>query len=160
MGKMVPAAGPMIDRIGAVLQHFWRKAGNRSKVIGGLAPLGEDGFAMLFRPRAAIKTIAFATFENAGELSPLDLQRVFNQIAMGVPYSESRLKELLHYNIRPLYEEKGRLEVTFCPCPGRARSGLGGTPRQHRSAAGRGLYLQLRGTQGDLSRPIASCWTL
>ncbi len=116
MGKMVPAAGPMIDRIGAVLQHFWRKAGNRSKVIGGLAPLGEDGFAMLFRPRAAIKTIAFATFENTGELSPLDLQRVFNQIAMGVPYSESRLKELLHYNIRPLYEEKGRLEVTFCPC--------------------------------------------
>ena len=116
IGKMVPAAGAMIDRIGAVLQHFWRKAGNRSKVVGSLAPFGEDEFEMLFRPRSAIKTIAFATFENTGELSPLDLQRVFNQIAMGVPYSESRLKEMLHYNIRPLYEEKGRLDVTFCPC--------------------------------------------
>ena len=116
MGKVVPAAGPMIDRIGAVLQHLWRKAGNRSQVVGSLAPVGEGEFAMLFRPRSAIKTIAFATFENTGELSPLDLQRVFNQIAMGVPYSQSRLKELLHYNIRPLYEEKGRLEVTFCPC--------------------------------------------
>ena len=116
IGKMVPAAGTMIDRIGAVLQHFWRKAGNRSKVVGSLAPFGEGEFEMLFSPRSAIKTIAFATFENTGELSPLDLQRVFNQIAMGVLYSESRLKEMLHYNIRPLYEEKGRLDVTFCPC--------------------------------------------
>ena len=116
VGEMVPPMGPMIDRIGAVLQHFWRKAGNRSKVISGLAPFGESEFEMLFSPRSAIKTIAFATFENAGDLSPLDLQRVFNQIAMGVPYSESRLKEMLHYNIRPLYEEKGRLEVAFCPC--------------------------------------------
>ena len=116
IGERVPAAGPMVDRIGAVLQYFWRKAGNRSKVVGSLAPLAEDEFEMIFRPRSAIKTIAFSTFEHTGELSPLDLQRVFNQIAMGVPYSESRLKELLHYNIRPLYEEKGRLEVSFCPC--------------------------------------------
>lgn len=116
LGKMVPATGPMIERIGAVLGNFWSSTGNRSEVVGRLAPFGDGQFEMLFSPRSEIKTIAFSTFENTGELSSLDLQRVFNQIAIGVPYSEHRVKEMLHYNIRPLYEEQGRLEVTFCPC--------------------------------------------
>ena len=138
IGEMVPPTGPMIDRIGAVLEHFWRKAGNRSKVVGSLVPFGEGEFEMVFSPRSAIKTIAFATFKNAGDLSPLDLQRVFNQIAMGVPYSESRLKEMLHYNIRPLYEENGRLEVTFCPC------------RADPDPDSEGLLVSIEVQQGDL----------
>ena len=32
---------------------------------------------------------------------------------MGEAYSKSRLMELLHFNVRPLFEEKGRMNVRF-----------------------------------------------
>jgi outer membrane protein insertion porin family len=115
-GEKVPPTGTMVERIGKTLQEFWKAKGNDSEVIGRLVPTGQDEFEMLFQPETSIQTIAFVKFENSGVLSPLDLQRSFNQVAMGVPYSETRLQELLHYNVLPLYEEKGRMEVQFCPC--------------------------------------------
>ena len=114
--KRVPPTGPLVRMIGNVLQGFWAQQGNDSKIIGSLAPTIEDEFEMIFQPPSAIKTIAFVTFEDSGDITPLDLQRHFNQSAMGVPFSQPRLLELLHHNVRPLYEEKGRLGVTFCPC--------------------------------------------
>ena len=114
--KKVPPTGPLLRMIGNVLQRFWIEQGNDSKIVGSLAPTIEDEFEMVFQPPSAIKTIAFVTFENSGDISPHDLQRHFNQSAMGVPFSQPRLLELLHHNVRPLFEEKGRLGVTFCPC--------------------------------------------
>ena len=114
--KRVPPTGPLVNMIGNALQGFWAKQGNDSKIVGTLAPAIEDEFEMVFQPPSAIKTIAFVTFEDSGDITPLDLQRHFNQSAMGVPFSQPRLLELLHHNVRPLYEEKGRLGVTFCPC--------------------------------------------
>ena len=114
--KRVPPTGPLVSMIGNVLQGFWVQQGNDSKIIGSLAPTIEDEFEMIFQPPSAIKTIAFVTFENSGDITPLDLQRHFNQSAMGELFSQPRLLELLHHNVRPLYEEKGRLGVTFCPC--------------------------------------------
>ncbi len=113
-----PPDGPMIKLIGSILEHHRVQQGKDAKVIGRLAPRGEseDEFDLVFQPPSAIKTIAFVTFENTGELSPLDLQRRFNQAAMGVPFSQPHLKELLRHNVRPLYEAKGYLGVVFCPC--------------------------------------------
>ena len=116
-GDKVPPTGTMVERIGNALQEYWKAKGKDSQVIGRLVPTGENEFEMLFQPESAITTIAFVKFENTGVLSPLDLQRSFNQVAMGVPYSEARLQELLHYNVLPLYEEKARMEAQFCPCP-------------------------------------------
>ncbi len=114
--KKAPPTGPLLRMIGNVLQRFWIQQGNDSKIVGSLVPTIEDEFEMVFQPPSAITTIAFVTFENSGDISPLDLQRHFNQSAMGVPFSQPRLLELLHHNVRPLFEEKGRLGVTFCPC--------------------------------------------
>jgi outer membrane protein insertion porin family len=114
--EKVPPTGTMVERIGNALEEFWKAKGNDSEVQGRLVPTGDDEFEMLFQPESAIDTIAFVKFENTGVLSPLDLQRSFNQVAMGVPYSETRLKELLQYNVLPLYEDKARMGAEFCPC--------------------------------------------
>ena len=113
-----PPDGPMIKLIGSLLEHHRVQQGKEPRVIARMAPRGEseEEFDLVFHPPSAIKTIAFVTFENTGELSPLDLQRRFNQAAIGVPFSQPRLQELLRHNIRPLYEEKGRLAAVFCPC--------------------------------------------
>ena len=71
---------------------------------------------MLFGPRRETSRIAFVRFSNTGSLSALELQRKFNQAAMGEAYGEARLRELLHHNVRPLYAEAGYMNVKFCPC--------------------------------------------
>ncbi len=115
-GPKVPPTGPVIKRIGDALQKFWTGSGKDSKVIGALSPVGAGEWEMLFQPEGAVQTIAFTKFENTSVIPALELQRVFHNIGSGVPYSEERLLEMLRYNIGPLYEAKGRLEVNFCPC--------------------------------------------
>ena len=115
-GDRVPPTGPMAAAIGNALQGWWKQRGNDSKVEGRLVPAGNERFAMLFGPRRETSRIAFVRFSNTGSLSALELQRKFNQAAMGEAYGEARLRELLHHNVRPLYAEAGYMNVKFCPC--------------------------------------------
>lgn len=112
----IPSTGPMIDRIGDALQTRWQGQGHDSKIIGQLEAQATGELVMLFRPQERLQTISLVTFENSEVISSYDLQGFFNRIARGEAYSEARLRELLRYNVRPLYEEKGRMGVTFCPC--------------------------------------------
>ena len=112
----VPATGSMVAMIGSTLQRWWAEQGNGSKIEGRLVPSGDQQFDMLFGPRRETTNIAFVRFSNSGDISPLELQRKFNQVAMGEAYTDARLKELLHHNVRPLYAELGYMDVKFCPC--------------------------------------------
>ena len=109
----VPSTGTMALRIGNTLQQHWSESGKDSKIIGRLAPVEGGQLALLFQPETELRTIAFVTFEGSQAIHPLELQRVFNPTAMGEAYSKSRLMELLHFNVRPLFEEKGRMNVKF-----------------------------------------------
>jgi outer membrane protein insertion porin family len=112
----VPSTGPMIDRIGDALQARWQSQGHESKIVGQLEAQAAGELIMLFRPQERLRTISLVTFENSEVISAYELQGFFNRIARGEAYSETRLRELLRYNVRPLYEEKGRMGVEFCPC--------------------------------------------
>ena len=112
----VPSTGPMIERIGDALQTRWQSQGHESKVVGQLEAQASGGLVMLFRPQERLQTISYVAFENTEVISAFDLQGFFNRIARGEAYSETRLRELLRYNVRALYEEKGRMGVKFCPC--------------------------------------------
>ena len=111
--ERVPSTGTMALRIGNTLQQHWSEAGNESEIIGRLAPIEGGELAMLFQPESELQTIAFVTFEGSQAIHPLELQRIFNPTAMGEAYSRARLLELLHFNVRPLFEEKGRMDVKF-----------------------------------------------
>ena len=88
-GEKVPPTGTMVDRIGNALQAFWKSQGHDSDVRGRLVPLGDNGFEMLFQPESAINTIAYVKFDNAGVLSPLDLQRIVQPGGDGRPLFRS-----------------------------------------------------------------------
>jgi len=114
--ERVPDTGPMVRRIGDTLERHWKETGHESEIIGRLVPVGNDEFEMLYSPQTRAQNIAFVKLEGVSALPPLELQRKFNMAAMGEAYSEGRLEELLHYNVRPLYEAVGRMNVEFCPC--------------------------------------------
>lgn len=112
----IPSTGALIDRIGGTLQERWKGQGHESRVIGQLEAHASGDLVMLFRPQERLQTISLVTFEGSEVISAFDLQGFFNRIARGEEYSETRLRELLRYNVRPLYEEQGRMGVKFCPC--------------------------------------------
>ena len=114
--KQVPATGAMVDRIGDFLQKRWMADGHDSKVMGQLLPIEGEDLAMVFQPEQRLQTISFVEFKGSEAVSPSELQRIFNPKAMGEPYTEARLRQLLHYNVRPMFEERGLLGVEFCPC--------------------------------------------
>ncbi|MBI3696196.1 MAG: hypothetical protein HY238_15335, partial [Acidobacteria bacterium] len=109
-GPQVPATGPMVKRIVEVLRAY-RNIEIVGKVLAG--PGGK--LVMTFRPAEAPPVVTYVKFENSTLIRAEELQRVFYQSAVGVPYTEPRLQELLDSNIRPLFEEKGRLQVRFGP---------------------------------------------
>ncbi len=112
----VPATGRMVERIGDFLQKRWMAAGHDSKVMGQLLAVEGDELAMVFQPEQRMQNISFVEFKGSEAIHPLELQRIFNPKAMGEPYTEARLRQLLHYNVRPMFEERGLMGVEFCPC--------------------------------------------
>ena len=113
---LVPGGGPMVRMIVNTLQAWWSEQGHQEEVTGSLVPSADGGFEIRIGPERETNNIAFVRFRNTGEVDALELQRIFNQSAIGEPYSEVRLQELLHYNARPLYTERGYMSVAFCPC--------------------------------------------
>lgn len=115
IGK-APGDGVMVIRIGNTLQARWREGGGELDIVGQLIPGDGERLVMLFRPKVRIQNISFVTFEGSEAIEVIELQRRFNPIAMGEEYSDARLNELLIHNVRPWFEEHGRMDVKFCPC--------------------------------------------
>ena len=114
---LVPVGGPMVDSLLGVLRSWWEGQGGEGRIIAQVvAAPGGDGYEMLVGPRRQANRIAFTTFSNTGDIDPLELQRTFNQAAIGEEYTQERLAELLEYNARPLFTERGYMNVQFCPC--------------------------------------------
>ena len=113
---LAPADGPMVRLVENSLRAWWNGQGHEEDVAGALAPAADAGYEMVFGPVRETNNIAFVRFRNTGDVDPRELQRTFNQVAVGEPYTEARLRELLRYNAQPLYTELGYMNVAFCPC--------------------------------------------
>ena len=113
---LVPGGGPLVRMIVNTLQAWWGERGGEDEVAAAIVPAGNGGFEMVIGPERETSNIAFTRFHGTGEINALELQRIFNQSAIGEPYSDARLKELLHYNARPVFTERGYMGVSFCPC--------------------------------------------
>lgn len=114
--EVLPHGGPAVGAAVGAVQAWWQGQGGEEEVVADLVPSSGADLEMLIRPERMATNIAFVRFDNAGDVDSRELQRTFNLAAVGEPYSEARLKELLAYNARPLYTERGYMNVVFCPC--------------------------------------------
>ena len=114
--EVLPHGGPAVGAAVGALQSWWREQGGEEEVVADLVPSSDTDLEMLLRPERMAANIAFVRFANAGDVDSRELQRVFNLAVVGEPYTEARLMELLTYNARPLYTERGYMNVEFCPC--------------------------------------------
>jgi outer membrane protein assembly factor BamA len=96
--------------------HFYAAAVQRylkRKVVPSVdTNLETKETTLVFRPADA-PGIVSVKFEGAQAIAPATLEAKLEPVAKGTPSTEYDVKRLLDENIRPMYEELGRLEVSF-----------------------------------------------
>jgi outer membrane protein insertion porin family len=111
-GDQIPATKPVVDRYAGWISEFLAAQGYHEPLAGKLSSDGGD-LTLLFRPARARSSIAHVRFTGTGDLPSGLLQTAMYGVGIGVPYTEPRFRLLLDTTIRPLYEARGLIRVSF-----------------------------------------------
>src|ERR1039457_70726 len=111
-GKL-PATKPLIDRYTAWIQEFLASKGLTEKIAGKVTHLAAEQFVIVFRPARNLPAVAQVTFQGNQVLPQGVLREAVHGAAIGSPYTESGFRELLNNAVRPVYEQRGRVRVSF-----------------------------------------------
>ena len=114
----LPATKTVIDRYTAWIQEFLASKGLTEKIAGKVTQLpaaqsAAEQFAIVFRPARNLPAVAQVTFQGNQVVAQGVLREAVRSAAIGSPYTESGFRELLDNAVRPVYEQRGRVRVTF-----------------------------------------------
>jgi outer membrane protein insertion porin family len=112
-GKKIPATKAVVDRYVAWIAEFLAGKNYRQALAGALTTDGGEDLVLLFRPAKGYPAIAHVVFTGTGDIPAGMLQTAMYGVAIGVPYTEPRVRQLLDNTTRPIYEARGLLRVAF-----------------------------------------------
>lgn len=112
-GPKIPATQEVVSRYEQLLDDYLATAGFKGRVVGRLTAELTPELVILFRPNTPRPVVAEITFKNTGEIPAAALQNAIASAAVGMGYSEDRMRQWLDSSARPIYEAKGRLRVSF-----------------------------------------------
>ncbi len=109
----LPATKPVLDRYVKLLQDFLASQGSPETVKAEVTSGAPDRYAIVFRPAKALPAVARVTFAGNKVLTQTALQDAIWSAAVGLPFTEQAMRTLLDSGVRPLYEARGRIRVSF-----------------------------------------------
>lgn len=109
-GPRIPATEAIVNRYARVIEDH---LAGKDKVVGKLAPDEAGQVAVVFRSARPLPAISRVRFTDNEVLPSSALENAINAVAVGLPYSEKQFRKLLDANVRPLYEARGRVRVSF-----------------------------------------------
>ncbi len=112
-GPKVPATQPFVERYNALIQEYVDKLGFKGTVKGRLTNELTPEPVILFRPSKPREVVAEVQFSNTGDVPAPKLQNAIAPVAVGVGFTEARMRQWLETSVKPLYEARGRLRATF-----------------------------------------------
>ncbi len=112
-GSELPGTKPVLDQFARQIETFMAERNRPDKVVGELVATGVNQFEILFRSATALPAIAEVTFEGNEAVPGTALEHAISGVAFGVPFTKRGFQQLLDTQIRPLYEAKGRVRVSF-----------------------------------------------
>jgi outer membrane protein assembly factor BamA len=112
-GNKIPGTRELVARFTKDLNEFAEGKNFKDKVTGKLSSDKPDELVIVFRPATPSPSIADVRFTGNQAITNAILHNALGAVAIGVPYSEVRVRELLDSAIRPLYEARGRMRATF-----------------------------------------------
>ena len=112
-GARIPGTDVLLKRYARVLENYLAQRGSKEKVVGRLTSDVPGELIIVFRPASAPPTVAEVKFTGNSVVPTSTLLNTIAGVAVGIPYSEPRFRQLLDSSIRPLYDARGRLRVSF-----------------------------------------------
>ncbi len=110
--KTIPGTKEVLARVAKATGEFLAKAGHRENIAGKLMGEGTKELTVVFGP-TSLPSVAEIKFTGNEAIPTQTLQMAIAGVAVGAIYSEPRFQQLLDTSIRPLYEAKGKIRVTF-----------------------------------------------
>lgn len=117
VGKM-PATKAVLQRDAKWIEDYLAGKGAPTRVRGEVSSIGPDQFEIVFRPDRNPPAVVRVIFQSADPQQRLvipagTLQEAVWASAVGMPYSETAFREMLNAGLKPMYEARGRLRVSF-----------------------------------------------
>lgn len=113
-GSKIPATKPKIELYQKIVQDYLTaKKGFTGTVAGKVEADAPEKLAIVFRPAGSLPAISDVSFTGNSTIPSTMLKPAINGVAIGIPFNESRFRQLLDSSIKPLYEARGRLRVKF-----------------------------------------------
>lgn len=109
-GDRIPGSEAVIDRYAKAIQQA---LGNNHQVTGKIEEDSPDDVVVVFRPPTAPPNVAQVRFVGNDALPSTTLLSRMSEVATGIPYTEINIRKRLDAAIRPLYEARGRIRVSF-----------------------------------------------
>jgi len=109
----IPATQPALDRYVKLISEFLEEKNYHEPVAGRLLPDVPPEMVVVFRPAVPHPSVAQVKFIASGPITPDILQKQMYQVAVGSIFTEPNFRTLLDTTIRPLYEARGYIRVTF-----------------------------------------------
>ena len=109
----IPGTGGVLKRYAAAVQEFVTQTDPSMKVKARVSNDDPKELSVLFAPDTPPPTISQVIVTGNQAVDTGTILRAVNQVAIGVPLSDTRLKLILDGAIKPLYAAKGYAAVTF-----------------------------------------------
>lgn len=109
----IPGTALVLNRYKAAVQDFVRQTQPSLKVKALVSNEDPQQLAVLFTSDEPVPTIAQVEVTGNKGVDTGTILRAVNQVAIGVPVSDTRLKMILDGTIRPLYATKGFAAISF-----------------------------------------------
>lgn len=109
----IPASEAVLRRYTAAVQDFVHTSSPSQKVKAVVSNDDPAQLAVVFMPDAPAPTIAQITVTGNEAIDTGLVLRALNPVAIGVPFSETHLQQILNGSVRPLYAAKGYAAVSF-----------------------------------------------
>ncbi|MCW5981858.1 MAG: hypothetical protein KIT09_27480 [Bryobacteraceae bacterium] len=109
----VPGTKEWIARYAVLLEKYLKGKGIDQEITGELTSDRPEELYIMFRPAGALPVVAEVVFTGSDAIPDGMLREAVRGVAVGSRYTETRFRQLLETSIRPLYEARGRVGVSF-----------------------------------------------
>ncbi|HLK69012.1 MAG TPA: POTRA domain-containing protein [Bryobacteraceae bacterium] len=111
--EKLAATQPVLNRYVKWVEEFLAAKGVPEKITASVTPGIPGDYQIVFRPSKPLPSVAQVTFEGNKVVPQNVLREAVSTVAIGAPYTEDSFRQILNAGVRPTYEARGRLRVSF-----------------------------------------------
>jgi outer membrane protein assembly factor BamA len=108
-----PGKQATLDREAGWAEEFLASRGIHEKVAAQVTNVEQGKLVALFRPAKSLPMVSTITFEGNKIVPGIDLRTAITGAGIGSPYIERNFRQILEASVRPVYEARGRMHVSF-----------------------------------------------